>query len=200
MIRLIGVVHLIEQSIDVLKKIKNLKTIDFKDLVNLLKSSTNHMTTIISLSTVDKAIQINNYFLLNKIFLTKYDLDSLNDVKRVKTIESIKVKTPIIKITHEDKATETVHEKSTVSILSANKRKENQDTNRERSSRNSDLKLYKSDTNFSIKTYDTFLPTPTPALLTDRTYLDRETNILETPPSLLELLYLEQIRKKKSWV
>jgi len=57
--------------------------------------------------------------------------------------------------------------------------------------------IHKSNTSLSIKTYESFQDSPTPlALLSGRKNLNKEINILETPPSLLELLYLEQIRKK----
>lgn len=200
---------------DILKSIRNLKLIDFKDLCILLKSNSNTISNLISRETVDKAIQLHNYFLLNKIYLTRYDLESLNELKREKSLLRSKSKTkdPIrLKkvssrraiVAQEDKSTEMTLDKIVV-----NKKEESNQTEEQEATRittpakattpltnRSDLKLNKSDTFHTIKTYDTFLATPPPNLLTDRTFLDRNINVLETPPSLLELLYLEQIRKK----
>ena len=77
----------------------------------------------------------------------------------------------------EDKATETIQEEISKNILKP--------------------EIIKFNSSLSIKTYQTFLDSPaTSALISGRTTLNKDINILETPPSLLELLYLEQIRKK----
>lgn len=213
MIRFIGTLHIIESSLDVLKRIRNLKLIDFRDLCILLKSNT--IPAQISGATVEKAIQINNYFLLNKIYLTRYDLESLDEMKRenaqlkLRTNDAIRLKSPKQRmLSQEDKSTEMTLDRIVLKRdepLRSEQKQEKQEQQELKSRKQSlkplkksaEMKLQKSDTFYTIQTYDTFLHTPTPPnLLSDRTYLDRAVNILETPPSLLELLYLEQIRKK----
>jgi len=85
MIGLVGVIHLIESTIDILKQISILSLISYKDLYTTLQSDQIKMNSKVTVSTVDKSVQISNYYLMNKIYLTRYDLDSMNELSESKT-------------------------------------------------------------------------------------------------------------------
>lgn len=63
----------------------NLNTVSYGNLFNVLKTRSKDNTTEIGVLTVAKAFQINNYFLLNKIYLSGYDLE-LNQLKPIQAL------------------------------------------------------------------------------------------------------------------
>ena len=85
MIGLVGVIHLIECTFEILKQIPNLSLITYRDLYTTLKNDQIKMDSKVNVTTLNKSIQISNYYLLNKIYLTRYDLDSINEFSQTKT-------------------------------------------------------------------------------------------------------------------
>ena len=110
--------------------------------------------------------------MLNKIYLTKYDPESLNE-------ENEETKNDFKTSTSQDKSTETDKNKTHLELDKLNE---------------SQVEAAKSSA-LTIRTIDTFISNTPLQLLADRTVLDRSINIIETPPSLLEFLFLEQVRK-----
>ena len=168
--------HIIDNLFDIIKIIPKFKNLSFKDLFDWFKNNSKSIQFKSEIKKIpcDKYININNYFLLNKIYLTKYDPESLNE-------ENEETKNDFKTSTSQDKSTETDNEKNKTH-LELDKLNESQ------------VEAAKSSA-LTIRTIDTFISNTPSQLLADRTVLDRSINIIETPPSLLELLFLEQVRK-----
>ena len=71
---MIGVIHVINETISILKSIDNLKKTKFESLFELL-SQRNGLLKSISVSEVSDTFEINNFFLKNKILLSGCDLN-----------------------------------------------------------------------------------------------------------------------------
>ncbi len=195
---MIGVLHIIDNLFDIIKIIPKFKNLSFKDLFDWFKNNSKSIKFKSEIKKIpcDKYININNYFLLNKIYLTKYDPESLNE-------ENDETKSDDFKTTKfHDKSTETFEFNVTRDIQSSTSQDKSTETNNEKNKTYLEFnKLNKSQvevarsSDLTIRTIDSFISNTPSQLLADRTVLDRSINIIETPPSLLELLFLEQVRK-----
>lgn len=88
LLRLIGVLQLAENAIEIINKAYSMtNAFSYGNLFNLLKTrkDDSQLRNKISLGVVNRGFHINNYFLLNKIYLAGYDLD-LNELKTYPSI------------------------------------------------------------------------------------------------------------------
>ena len=75
---MIAVLHAIENSIDVLKSVLSLKKINFNTLYDIIRENEHRLNKTIPRSQVNKCVQINSYYLRNKICLSGFNFNDID--------------------------------------------------------------------------------------------------------------------------